>query len=169
VRWTALPLLVLVAGCGGTQRVATHSRPAHVRKICERATPAFRTCETGVYPHMRPTIERMTPSGWAVVTGPLKHADPDAAWGRVWLSPDSRTLLAEWLFPCDSAVAVFVPMRGGTARVVTGQLDWRKAPISRPLGWTAGGSARVSVFGKAGVQLIDPKSIRRLHVKPTSC
>jgi hypothetical protein len=94
---------------------------------------------------------------------------PDAAWGRVWLSPDSRTLLAEWLFPCDSAVAVFVPLGGGTPRVVTGQLDWRKAPISRPLGWTHDGKARVRVFGERGVQLIDPRSVRPLQVKRTSC
>jgi hypothetical protein len=118
---------------------------------------------------VHPTIERMTASGWAVVTGPLKHPDPSAQWGRVWLSPDSRTLLAEWQFPCDSEVGVFVPMRGGTPRVVTGQLDWRKAPISRPLGWTRDGKARVEVEGKRGVQLIDPRSVRRLPARPRGC
>jgi hypothetical protein len=90
-------------------------------------------------------------------------------WGRVWLSPDRQTLLAEWEFPCDSAVAVFVPAQGGTPRVVTGQRDWRKAPISRPLGWTHHGKARVRVFGKPGVQLIDPHVLRPLRVKPLSC
>jgi hypothetical protein len=83
--------------------------------------------------------------------------------------PDGQTLLAEWLFPCDSAVAVFVPLGAGTPRVVTGQLDRRKAPISRPLGWTPDGKARVRVFGKRGVQSIDPRSVRGLRVKPTSC
>jgi hypothetical protein len=168
VRWSALALVVLAAGCGGTQHVGSRTRPAQVRKTCMRATPAFRTCVL-VGPPLRPTIERMTAAGWAVVTGPLKHPDPDAQWGRVWLSPDSRTVLAEWDFPCDSAVGVFVPLRGGTPRVVTGQLDWRKAPISRPLGWTRDGRARVKVFGRRGVQLVDPRSLRRLRAKRTSC
>lgn len=171
MRWTALALLVLAAGCGGTRHVVSRARPTHiVQRSCTRAASAFRTCEIGRYPRMRPTIERMTRTGWAVVTGPLKHPDPAASWrSRVWVSPDGQTLLAEWDFPCDSAVAVFVPVRGGTSRVVTGQLDWRKAPISRPLGWTRDGKARVRVFGKRGVQLIDPSSVRRLRVKPTRC
>jgi hypothetical protein len=167
VRWTALALVVLAAGCGGTQHVVSSSAPVRLLRTCTRATPAFRTCLVGRKQH--PTIERLTASGWVVVTGPLKHADPDAEWGELWLSPDNQTLLAEWLFPCDSAVAVFVPVRGGTPRVVTGQLDWRKAPISRALGWTRDGKARVRVFGKRGVQVIDPRSVRRVRVKPTSC
>jgi hypothetical protein len=72
-------------------------------------------------------------------------------------------------FPCDSAVAAFVPLQGGTPRAVTGQRDWRKAPISRPLGWTSDGKARVRVFGKPGVQLIDPHSVRHLHAKQVGC
>jgi len=169
VRWRAFALLLLVTGCGGTQHVASRSVATKVPRSCTLATPAFRTCLVGRKQH--PTIERLTASGWVVVTGPLKHADPDAEWGdgALWLSPDSQTLLAEWVFPCDSAVAVFVPLRGGTPGVVTGQLDWRKAPMSRPLGWTADGRARVRVFGKRGVQLIDPDSVRRLHVKRSSC
>jgi hypothetical protein len=116
-----------------------------------------------------PTIERRAGSSWVVVTGPLPHPDPTAVWGQVWLSPDRRTLLAEWQFPCDSAVAVFVPARGGKAWLVTGQADWRKAPISRPLGWTPDGKARVRVFGKRGVQLIDPHAVEGIRAKPTSC
>jgi hypothetical protein len=96
--------------------------------------------------------------------------DTFAEWGPdLWLSPDARTLLAEWDFPCDSSVAVFVPFDGGAPRVSTGQRDWRKAPISRPLGWTRDGKARVQILGKRGVQLIDPHAVRRVHVKATSC
>jgi hypothetical protein len=170
VRISALAVLVLAVGCGEATHATTQQARAHQpAKTCERAAPAFRTCfQNGR--DLRPTIERMTASGWAVVTGPLKHADPDAMWRpKIWVSPDADTSLAEWDFPCDSAVAVFVPMRGGSPRVVTGQLDWRKAPISRPLGWTRDGKARVRVFGKRGVQLIDPSSVRRLRVKPTRC
>jgi hypothetical protein len=162
-------LLLVASGCGNTGHATTRQAQSYrPSKTCTRAAPAFRTCFLGAR-NVHPTIERMTAAGWAVVTGPLKHPDPSAQWGRVWLSPDSRTLLAEWQFPCDSEVGVFVPMRGGTARVVTGQLDWRKAPISRPLGWTRDGQARVEVEGKRGVQLIDPRSVRRLPTRPRGC
>ena len=88
-------------------------------------------------------------------------------WGAVWISPDRRTLLAEWEYPCDSAAAVFVPANGGKPRLVTGERDWRKAPIAHALGWTSDGKARVKLFTRwrtrtgavhpPGVYVFDPR------------
>jgi hypothetical protein len=121
----------------------------------------FRTCWGPNARHPNPTIERRTASGWTVVTGPLKPAEPSAQWGAVWLSPDRRWLVAEWEYPCDSAAVVFVPARGGKARIATGEKDWRKAPVARALGWTRDGKARVQTYrpwhGRPpGVYLLDP-------------
>ena len=180
MRWL-LPIAVVavVAGCGGRQE---KTKPAAVETTCiegincgssspvvhecTRAAPGFRTCERDHHS----TIERRSGSAWTVIAGSLPHAEMSTAWGpRVWLSPDGDTVLAEWTFPCDSAVAVFVPAHGGTPRIVTGHRDWRKAPISRALGWTPDGKARIRVFGKPGIQLIDPASVLRVRAPSTSC
>jgi hypothetical protein len=84
-------------------------------------------------------------------------------WGRVWVSPDRHTLLAEWTYPCDSGTVVFVSTRRGAPRVVTGESDWRLAPVSRGIGWTADGKARVHIFRpwrghEPGVYVFDPRS-----------
>jgi hypothetical protein len=45
VRWTALALLILAAGCGGAFPVASRQVPAsHSSRICARAATGFRTC-----------------------------------------------------------------------------------------------------------------------------
>ena len=89
------------------------------------------------------------------MAGPLKPVEMGSGWGTdVRPSPDGRTLLAEWSFPCDGHLAVFVPVAGGPPRIVTGEKDWRKAPPTVPLGWTSGGKARV--------QLLEPW--RGIHV-----
>ena len=167
MRWIAVGLAICAAGCGSSYYNASSNAAAQPVRMCTRATPAFRTCLVGR--KHRPTIERSTASGWLVVAGPLRPSDPAAEWGDLSLSPDGRMLLADWLFPCDSAVAVFVPLDGGKPRVVTGQLDWREAPLSSGLGWTRDGKARVRVFGKRGVQLIDPSEVRPLGARPTGC
>jgi len=95
---------------------------------------------------LRPTIEHWTGSEWKVVTGPLPHPYTEASWGQVSLSPDGRTLLADWSYPCDSAVVVFVPAEGGEPKLVTGEKDWRKAPQARALGWTRDEKARVTIL-----------------------
>jgi hypothetical protein len=83
-----------------------------------------------------------------------------AQWGAVWVSPDRRTLLADWQYPCDSAAATFVPAMGGTPRLVTGERDWRKAPISRAVGWRRDGKARVRLYTLWRGYRIDPRRPR---------
>jgi hypothetical protein len=106
---------------------------------------AFRTCESRKIPS-NPTIERWTGARWKVVTGPMKPSESSAQWGEVTRSPDGKTLLAEWQYPCDSAAVVFIPIDHGPPRIVTGEQDWRKAPIAHALGWTRSGKARVRIY-----------------------
>ena len=63
---------------------------------------------------------------------------------------------------------VFVPAGGGTPPVVTGQMDWRNAPVSDGLGWTPNGRARVHVFGRwsghePGIYVFDPRALPATH------
>jgi hypothetical protein len=157
------------AGCGRAHPAARHS-PVRSAKSCIGAAPAFRTCLNPPAEKPHATIERMKPFGWSVVATSLKPSFDDNSWGpKVWLSPDSQTLLAEWLYACDGHLAVFVPLGGGLPRVVTGELDWRRAVASVPLGWTQGGKARIQMLrawgphGRrpAGVYLFDPARATR--------
>ena len=145
----SLPLVVialLAAGCGTAQHVATPGTTRQAERLCSAAKArGFRTCWSGG-PVAKPTIERRTASGWRVIARSLAPPEPSAQWGEVLLSPDGRTLLAEWRYPCDSAAAVFLPAGGGKPRLVTGERDWRKAPVSRALGWTRDGKARVRLY-----------------------
>lgn len=167
MKWPAALVVLLLAGCGGSRPVE-HRAHAGSAGDCTAAAPGFRTCfGLGRKPA---TIERRHGSGWSLLTGPLQPTDPTSQWGpKVWPSPDRQTLLAEWTFPCDSAVAVFVSLNGGKARVVTGQKDWRKAPISYPLGWTRGGKARVRMGGTGPIRLIDPRAVERTRARFGGC
>jgi hypothetical protein len=188
MRWfLVVAVAVIATGCGSDEKTASETIRAQMAKVqttcaeginCDAPAkkPFGRSCKSardgnrgsgvrtcwGPDPnHPNPTIERRTPSGWKLVTGPLKPSAIDAMWGRVWVSPDRRTLLAEWIYPCDSGTVVFVSASGGTPRVVTGEADWRNAPISQGLGWTPDGRARVHVFRswrghEPGTYLFDP-------------
>src|SRR5439155_15407944 len=96
------------------------------------------------------SIERRVGLKWELVSGPVNHSDPLSEWGAAFLSPDGRTVLAEWEYPCDGRVSFFIPTSGGTPRAVTGEHDWRAAPGSDVLGWTADGKAPVRVYGRWG-------------------
>jgi hypothetical protein len=143
-----LPVLFFVAltGCGSSERAATPPKKTDVSRSCLPARArGFRTCESVKIPS-NPTIERWTGSRWTVVTGPLKPSESSAMWGGVSRSPDGKTLLADWMYPCDSAAVVFVPVDTGEPRLVTGEKDWRRAPVAHALGWTRGGKARVRIY-----------------------
>jgi hypothetical protein len=152
---------LLVAGCGATREAA--APPKKPSRTCTAAqVSGFRTCRHLPVPTL-PTIERKTASGWAVVARPLRPSEPSAEWRAVSLSPDGKTLLAEWAYPCDSAAVVFVPVTGGAARVATGGRDWRKAPSARALGWTSDGKARIRTYARwgsrpPGVYVVDPST-----------
>jgi hypothetical protein len=162
VRRLSLVVVVVVfavAGCGTTEQAAPPAKKPS-RTCTAAGIPGFRTCRHLPYP-TQPTIERQTPSGWKVVARPLRPTEPSAEWNSLLLSPDGKTLLAEWAYPCDSAAVVFVPAAGGRVRVATGERDWRQAPSARALGWTRAGKARVRTYSRwrgrpPGIYLIDP-------------
>src|SRR6266487_4629121 len=102
MRWMPLVLVFAAVGCGGAHEVAARKATTHDARTCTPSAPAFRTCFDSRSLKPRPTIERMTASGWSVVARSLQPPDPSTQWGpKVWLSPDGRTLLAEWLYACD--------------------------------------------------------------------
>ena len=127
-----------------------------------------------------PSIERQLANGrWRRITGPPRPSQsgiPYGQWGLALDSPDGKTLLAQWEHPCDSAHAFFIPFAGGRPRVVTGERDWRKAPVSYVLGWSRDGRARVRIhhggdcgggtFSRPGVYLIDPLTGDATFVRP---
>jgi hypothetical protein len=168
-------LLVILAvfaavGCGETRHavnadVTTTRRDP--RTCSALSAHGYRACfSAGVY--TKPTIERRTPNGWQVLARSLRPPEPSAQWYGGWLSHDRRMLLVDWGFPCDSAVAVFVPTDGGKPRVVTGEADWRKAPLSRGLGWTSGGKARVRLYSSWGGHRVDVRHPLTLLFDPNS-
>jgi len=173
---TALLLLLatLAAGCGAGKPAARATTQPSSERVCEAAqAPGFRTCLRPT-PPSEPTIERRTDSGWKVIARSLKPDEPSARWYDVSLSPDRKTLVADWGYPCDSAVVVFVPASGGRPRLVTGGTDWRHAPVTRSLGWMPGGKARVRVYRdvhRSRIVLFDPRVRPRAPrpVRPTGC
>ena len=66
-------------------------------------------------------------------------------WAKAFLSPDGKTFLAQWSAECEVPFAFLVPVRGGVPHVVTGEVDWTKAPQSTADGWTEDGRAIVEI------------------------
>jgi hypothetical protein len=69
---------------------------------------------------------------------------PGGQWSGGFLSGD--TLLAQWTAECEVPFAFFVPARGGTPRLVTGERSLRNAPSSIAHGWTTSGQAIIEVI-----------------------
>jgi hypothetical protein len=123
------------------------------------------------------TIERRVRGSWRVLSGPPLGNAADARYGE-WLnadlSPDGRTILAQWGGPCEVPNAFFLPASGGRLRTVTGEQEWTKAPMSAGVGWRKDGRAVVRVlsggcgpdFRRPGLYLIDPESGRGQFVRP---
>jgi hypothetical protein len=183
--------VVLASGCGGhpshPASSVEHSTPTanpHASTVpgssrsCEMrgsnvrgrvvSLPAgFRFC-SNTRGALASSIERRDgPSGWRRITGPPNPLPGfDGQWMNILVSPDRKTLLAQWGGDCEVPTAFFVPASGGEPRVVTGEKDSSKAPMSIGLGWQSDGRARVSVlnsgcsndFKRPGIYLVDPKT-----------
>jgi dipeptidyl aminopeptidase/acylaminoacyl peptidase len=167
LRSQALLLLALVAvaaGCGGGHEA---SRPLPLGQ-CKPAGHGYTLCgyPVGVSRRGQSTIRL----AGTTIAGPVEKAPrgPIGYWRSLALSPDGKTLLAQWSGECESPNAFFIPAHGGKPRPVTGERDWRDAPESVAYGWTRGGLARVllpqgacgSGAHRPGVYLIDPRSGR---------
>jgi hypothetical protein len=69
--------------------------------------------------------------------GPIGH------WESAELSPDGRTVLAQWSAECEIPIAFLIPVADGKPRPVAGTL--RDHPESIGLGWSPDGLAVVSL------------------------
>ena len=182
-----LGLAAALAGCGGAERetAATTASPPprHAPAVLGRCEPAasphFRLCgKPGPNaPDVPSTIQRRDGVRWRTLAGPpertIAHGMPIGHWAGAWLSPDGKTLLAQWSAECEIPIAFFVDAASGKKRPVTGEQDWTEAPESIALGWSDDGRARVRLTrgycGGAkyppGVYLIAPATGRLSLVK----
>ena len=97
-------------------------------------------------------------------------------WARASLSPDRKTLLAQWSAECEVPVAFFAEGRDGAVRPVAGR-SLRDAPMSIADGWTQDGRAIVefpaaacgSGIHKPGIYFVALDGTRTLAqpLKPT--
>ena len=173
----ALAVTALLSGCGtaappaeqgvagsteetkttqAAPRNSAKRRPVESRCKATKA-PGFRVCE---YVRkrdgrsVRATIERKKGNSWLIITreprGAFRGGKEWGAWVTARLSPDRRTLLAEWMSECDMHHSFLVDAGGGAPRVVTGGRNWRAAPPSLPQEWSADGRARVLVLSGGG-------------------
>ena len=182
---SAVLALAVLAGCGGAeeQRAATTPTetlgPAVPADRCIRAAaPGFRLCGQSTGKPRRPasTIQRWEGGTWRrLVAGPpgtVHDGVPIGHWAAAWLSPDGKTLLAQWSAECEIPIAFFVDAQTGAMRPVTGERKWTEAPESIALGWAPDGRARVRLTkgycGGAkhppGVYLVDADTHRLARV-----
>jgi len=178
-RSSAVLLLAVatLAGCGGEEQRAETKVRVTVGPP-QRCTAAhardFRLCSYAGRgaPTTPATIQRRDETGWRIlVAGPpgtVHDGMQIGHWRDAWLSPDGRTLLAQWSAECEVPIAFFVDARTRRMRVVTGEKKWSNAPESIALGWASDGRARVrfpkGVCGRGasepGDYLIDPETGR---------
>ncbi|MDQ5821739.1 MAG: hypothetical protein M3540_09875 [Actinomycetota bacterium] len=64
-------------------------------------------------------------------------------WESAELSPDGRTVLAQWSAECEIPIAFLIPVAGGKPQPIAGSL--REHPESIGLGWSPDGLAVVSL------------------------
>ena len=164
MRWLAIVLSVLVAGgCGGAKKSA-----APKFSNCVAASGPYSICGRGPKGGSGPS--RIVRAG-AVVAGPIEKV---GRWLGLYVSPDGKTLLAQWSGACEISTAYFVSAAGGKPRPLTnyakgsaesGAYGWRgsRALVSLPRGeWPN---------RKAGTYLVDPRTmdkqlVRARHTQP---
>ena len=95
--------------------------------------PLPKTIEIGTTGAPRRVLARPPFPPPAPDTGPIGH------WVSAQLSPDGRTVLAQWSAECEAPIAFLIPVAGGKPRPVAGPL--RQPPESVGLGWSSDGLA----------------------------
>jgi hypothetical protein len=76
-------------------------------------------------------------------TATASDAGKAGHWAWAAISPDEKTILAQWSAECEVPIAFLMDVRDGTPKPVTGEADWAKSPESVALGWTTDGRAIV--------------------------
>lgn len=126
-------VLLFVAGCGATT-TRTVTRVQRCNGIAADLSFHYAICD-GRFMRDGKVLAISKPAG-----GKVGH------WAKAYLSPDGKTLLAQWTAECEIPAAFLVSVRGGAPRVVTGEADWTNAPRSVADGWTDDGRAIVETW-----------------------
>jgi hypothetical protein len=152
----ALVLLgVGLVACGAGEREATPRVPSPPvdRGDCQWVGTfqgeALRLCsEPNANDHGRFVLASGTTARELAVSPPGPTATATGAgkvghWAWAAVSPDGKTLLAQWSAECEVPIAFFVDAKGGRPTAVSGEGDWARSPESVALGWTRDGRALV--------------------------
>jgi len=136
-----------------------HFRP--FRK-CTHVSRGFRACTTFAR-QKRTGIYRRTGERWRNVVGPLPHRL--GWWRRVLVSPNRRSLLAQWSGECEVQSTYILPSTGGAPRAIFPVAG----AASFALGWSDDGRARVALPSaivderrrllRAGIYRVDPATL----------
>jgi hypothetical protein len=161
LRHRALSLATLVVlagglvGCGASEREATTRAPSPPvdRGKCQRIGTfqgeALRLCfEPNANDHGRFVLASGTTARELAVSRPgptptAAEAGKAGHWSWAAVSPDEKTLLAQWSGECEVPLAFLVDLAKGAPTPVTGESDWAESPISVALGWTTDNRAIV--------------------------
>ena len=123
----------------GTTTSGTRAVPASCSLMQPGTNVRYLLCYSGTNDHG---------SFWFRGRGRIPISTPTEAPGGHWsggfLAGD--TLLAQWTAECEVPYAFFVPARGGTPRLVTGERSMENAPASIAHGWTISGEAIIEVI-----------------------
>ena len=158
--------VLLLAGCGASPTsVVTVTTPVAPSRSCSKVSDLIVLCE-------RPAAQGYT-TAFYVRRGErlsaLHIGKPPGSkfghWVTAFLSPDRKTLLAQWSAECEVPIAYFVPARGGVPRALTEENDESLAH-----GWTSDGRAIVEFphgpcgggASRPGLYLVSLDGTRRL-------
>lgn len=142
-----------VVACGTTEREATTRAASQNidRGDCQRVGTfhgeALRLCfQPNANDHGRFVLASGTTARELAVSPPgptptATDAGKVGHWAWAAVSPDEKTLLAQWSAECEVPLAFLVDLADGVPAPVTGESDWAESPESLALGWTTDGRA----------------------------
>lgn len=161
LRPRALSLTALVVLAGGLVACGTGEPEATTRAAsqpidhgdCQRVGTfhgeAVRLCfEPNANDHGRFVLASGTTARELAVSPPgptptASDAGKAGHWAWAAVSPDEKTLLAQWSGECEVPLAFLVDLANGIPTPVTGESDWAQSPMSVVFGWTTDGRAIV--------------------------
>jgi hypothetical protein len=164
----------LGAACSGEQhasrvRVLVCASPGATISACAYAPKAYVTSALYKLDRNPPRkIAGPPPGGWD-----SKSSSPLGFWvaDRVFVAPNGRTVLAQWSGACEGQSTYLISTRTGKIHAV-----FKSESYAR--GWRRDGRARVFLAEpgafkgeyayKAGLYLVDPKTMRRTLVRPVN-
>ncbi|HYX88243.1 MAG TPA: GTPase RsgA [Gaiellaceae bacterium] len=160
---------LVLAGCGGGggERTAVAPAPRHV---CEPTrAPPYAVCGYPLQKREPSSIWRSFGRSAVELTGPAETVrqdpHPSGFWvrERLFVSPDGKTLLAQWSGQCEVQSTYLVSAETGRRRAILAPADESSA-----LGWTKAGLAKIRIprpvcggaHLAAGIYAVDPVTLK---------